>query len=418
MALRIVIVEPRGVGGMIHYAYQLCSAMAEEGADVTLVTSRQYELSSYPHNFSVNRFLNLWRQTDPRLSRPPRNRLDAISRRLFWTVRRGFRAIRLTLEWSKLTNYLIRMHPDIVQFGEIDFAFESFFLHRLSRKGITLAQICHEFEARDGVSWFANLNTRLSGSVYEAFSLIFLHGEANKKQFASLFDIPSQRLHVIPMGNEQLFMKSSGGQMSSLSWMQKYAIESASHVILFFGSIAPSKGVPDLIKAFAMVHAADKNARLVIAGMPSKHADMQALIQLAADLGLSDAIVFDTRYVPVEEVGAWMQIASVVVFPYLSGTQSASIQVAYTFGRPVVATQVGGFGEEVDDGLSGMLVPPGSPEALARAIQRIIEDPQQARKMGDYARRLSETRFAWSSIARQILDVYSNFLKASPRQDP
>jgi glycosyltransferase involved in cell wall biosynthesis len=87
--------------------------------------------------------------------------------------------------------------------------------------------------------------------------------------------------------------------------------------------------------------------------------------------------------------------------------------VAYSFGRPVVATNVGAFPEVIDDGLSGFLVPPGSPRELGKAITTIINDKERAAEMGRYAKHLSETRFAWPPIARNILEVYAQHLKAT-----
>jgi len=102
-----------------------------------------------------------------------------------------------------------------------------------------------------------------------------------------------------------------------------------------------------------------------------------------------------------------------VVFPYKNATQSASIQTAYSFGRPVVATRVGGLPDVVVDGESGFLVDPGAPEQLSEAILKILADPGRAERMGQFARQLSETRFAWGPIAGNILSVYKNILTAN-----
>ena len=62
--LRIMVVEPRGSGGMIHYAYQLGTALSKAGAQVTLVTADKYEMENYPHNFTVRKQMKLWSLTD------------------------------------------------------------------------------------------------------------------------------------------------------------------------------------------------------------------------------------------------------------------------------------------------------------------------------------------------------------------
>ena len=164
------------------------------------------------------------------------------------------------------------------------------------------------------------------------------------------------------------------------------------------------------MQAFALAHQQNPCARLIIAGFPTKFVDNNDLQRLAGDLGITQAVTFDARYIPIKEVASLMELASVVVYPYRNSTQSGALQVAYAFGRPVIATTVGGLPEAVENGRSGFLVPPETPEALASAILQIINNPQLAAEMGAYARHLSETRFSWTSIANQILAVYRDLL--------
>jgi glycosyltransferase involved in cell wall biosynthesis len=106
-----------------------------------------------------------------------------------------------------------------------------------------------------------------------------------------------------------------------------------------------------------------------------------------------------------------MQMASVVVYPYLNSTQSGSLQVAYSFGRPVIATNVGGLPDAVEDGKSGFLVDPNNPEQLADKILLFINKPELTKSMGAYAKHLSETRFSWKTVAKIILDALENSKK-------
>lgn len=411
--LRIAVVEPRSSGGMIHYAYQLCTALADEGAEVTLVTSVGYEMENYPHNFSVNKLLRLWSPTDSFRATKKQAWIEKVFGKLFWNIRRIIRGGRYIFEWIRLVKFLLKTRPPIIQFGKIEFPFEAVFLAILKRNGLILTQICHEFELREkGNSIFVKIANQLFRSVYTTFQIIFFHGKNNQDRFSSLFQIDSNKFHQIPHGNENLFLSSASRNLTSDQMRERYNIDPSSPVVLFFGNLMPSKGIPDLLSAFALVREKAKHTRLIIAGKPSKHIDMNSIFNLTSNLDIQEATIFDSRYIPIEEVAPLMELASVVVFPYLNSTQSGSLQVAYAFKRPVIATNVGGLPEEVDDGKSGFLVSPESPREIANAIMRFIENPNLTDEMGLYAKHLSETRYSWNSIAQKILTIYKETLIA------
>ncbi len=399
---------------MIHYAYQLCTALANRGASVTLVTSHEYEMGAFPHNFTVEKRMRLWKLFEPSSSQQSRSLPGRLWRKLHWTARRAIRGLQLIGEWARLTNYLLEQQPDLIQFGKVNFPFEALFFARLRRHGLVLTDICHEFELRERSGGpLTALANRLYASVYNNFSAIFFHAENNRQRFLSLFQVPNERLHIIPMGNVSIFpCATTDGKLTPAALRQRYGVNAQAPIVLFFGIITASKGVPDLLRAFALVHQQSPEARLVIAGFPTKFIDNNELQCMAVDLGIAQAVTFDSRYIPIEEVASLMGLASVVVYPYRNSTQSASLQVAYAFGRPVIATTVGGLPEAVENGRSGLLVPPEAPEALASAILHIIDNPRLAAEMGVYARHLSETRFSWTSIANQILTVYHGLLES------
>lgn len=410
--MKVFLVEPRGNGGMIHYAYQLCNALSEHNTTVTLVTASHYEMDGFPHSFQVKKLMDLWGMDNPIPANLSHQRLRVTARKIHRSGRRAFRGIKLFLQWIKLTNYLLRERPDIVQFGEIEFPFESIFLRYLKSRGLILSQICHEFEPRErGEGFLVRINNSLLKNVFGAFSIMFFHSKSNEERFSELYpEFSGAHFVVIPMGNGQIFPVTKDPLRMKESLLQKYNFSAKDLIVLFFGNITPSKGVPDLLQAFEKVHAQNDCARLIIAGMPLKYINMNELFELATTLGIQHVTKFDTRYLPMEEVGPLMEISRVVVFPYISSTQSASIQAAYAFGKPVVATRVGGLPDVVDEGVSGFLVEPNSPAELAQAILKIVNDPILAKKMGAYAKELSDTRFAWKPIAEKIANVYRDYL--------
>lgn len=410
--IKVTIIEQRGEGGMIHYAYQLCTAMAKFNAEVTLITTPSYELSSLPHNFEVKKIMRLWTQIDPILYSSPRNIVEAGWRKMFWSARRAFRAVRLIFEWSRITMYLIRHRPDVVQFGELDNTVEIPFLILMKKSGLTLSQICHEFEKREtDKNLIKTINNKLSLHIYRTFSAIFVHGDENRRLFLSLFDVPREMVHSIQHGNEQIFGGETGNSIELQEKLRKkYGLIETDQMILFFGNLTPSKGIPDLIEAFSYVKLSSPSSKLVIAGMPSKLVNISEFKQLAEDLNISSSVFFDSRYIPMEEIEPLMRLATVAVFPYRNISQSGALQVAYAFGLPVIATNTGGFPEAVEDGKSGYLVPVESPQELANAIIKVITNPTLAAEMGKYAKHLSETKFSWNPIADSIIKVYESVI--------
>jgi glycosyltransferase involved in cell wall biosynthesis len=411
--LHLVFVEPNGSGGLIHYTYQLCTALADEGVDVTLVTGREYELAHLPHNFQVNNMLDLWSLFDAQVVR----NINANPWQRWWqkahrTARRGQRAIRLISAWIQLTRYLTELKPDIVQFSKINFPFEAIFLAQMRRRGLILAQICHEFELREShMGLLSALVLRAYADIYKNFSAIFFHAKENREKFLSLFPlVQRERMHIIPHGNSGWLLKHFTQTYDLDAVRQRYGLRTEQPVILFFGLLAPSKGIEDLIEAFALVRQSC-DAKLLIAGYPTKHINIDELQEKIAILNLTEHVVFDLRYIPLEEVGTLMGLATVAVYPYRSSTQSGALQVAYTFGRPVVGTEVGGLPEAIEHGRSGFLVPACSPPELADKILTLVSKPELAKLMGEYARHLSETRFSWRAIANQMTQVYNHLLK-------
>lgn len=406
--LRLFIIEFNSAGGLIHYAYQLASALTDQGIATTLITGRDYELDRFPHTFKVEKRLKVWPVFDTKRSSDltmPLTRRLAI--KLFRVLRRILRGGRLILEWTRLTRYLIKEKPDIVQFGEIKFMLlEGIFLTCLRRAGLLLTQICHEFEAREIRTKSCGAVYRLHRLLFDNFSAIFFLADESRKRFIDRFHYAASNCHLIAHGNEEMFL-SAAAQIAPQEDLRKhYQVADGEPVVLFFGRITPSKGVPDLIEAFSLVRAMH-TARLIIAGYPSKYVDMQELDRQVERHKLAQYVTVDARYIPIGSVAPLMRLADVVVLPYRSSSQSGALQLAYTFGRPVIATTTGGLPEVVADGCSGFLVPPANPLQLAAKITTLLDSPSLAERMGKYGKMLSTSRYDWQPIAEKILEIYT-----------
>ena len=99
-----------------------------------------------------------------------------------------------------------------------------------------------------------------------------------------------------------------------------------------------------------------------------------------------------------------MELASVIVFPYRDIYQSGALHVPQTFGVPIVASRVGAMQDVVEDGVSGLLVEPENPEALAAAVTRLLGDRDLATRLGARAAADAQGPSCWNHIARPILE--------------
>jgi glycosyltransferase involved in cell wall biosynthesis len=410
--MRIAIVEPMGSGGLIHYAYQLGEALSRQGAEVTLLTAQEYELEALPHTLNLVKLFHLWSRHDAIITKQFQvGRLRRIILGIYRKLRRFSRGYMLVREWVRLTHYLLQERPDIIQFGKINFLFEALFLELLNRRGLILTDICHEFELREQAgNWFGRLATRLYPSTFRSFSMVFLHAEANRRDFLRNSPLTPDKTCVIPMGNQQMFMPPSSQSVNTEIVLRRYDLTPSTPLVLFFGNLTYSKGLSELVEAFALLPK-DSGAKLLIAGYPTKFMNLAGLKRRVTHLELDERVIFDLRYIPMEEVPGLMSIARVVAFPYRNSSQSGSLQMAYSFGKAVIATRVGGLPEVVDHERSGLLVDQGSIEDLAEAMQRLIDDPKLAQRMGAYARELSETRFSWDAIAKQVIAQYEQLIQ-------
>jgi glycosyltransferase involved in cell wall biosynthesis len=141
-------------------------------------------------------------------------------------------------------------------------------------------------------------------------------------------------------------------------------------VALFFGYVRHYKGLDTLLEAWPRV-TAQRPATLLVAG--EFYEDPAPYRSLAAAAGGEPRVRLLERYLPDAEVEAVFKAADVVVLPYRTATQSGVTHVAYALGAPVIVTDVGGLGETVKDGVTGYVVPPENPAALAAAVIRFFE---------------------------------------------
>jgi starch synthase len=252
--------------------------------------------------------------------------------------------------------------------------------------GKPLVYTMHDPEPHRGTALSLRLSNRFTASMADAVVVLTRRG---RQQLASQ-GYPDQKIYYIPHGAYTLFRQ----------WRRKGI--RAEKMILFFGRLEAYKGLDVLLQAFAQVRHDLRDWKLVIAGsgdLPARRTvENDARIELV------------NRFLTDEEVADLMQRTRLVVLPYTEATQSGVIAAACAFGRPVIASDVGGLNEMVVQGKTGLLIPPNDVPALARAIHDLASDAPRLAEMGRNASTLSRKRWSWARIAQQHVAMYSDVL--------
>jgi D-inositol-3-phosphate glycosyltransferase len=126
---------------------------------------------------------------------------------------------------------------------------------------------------------------------------------------------------------------------------------------------------------------------------------------LARNLGIEQSVTWVPEYIDSGDVAAWMELASVIVFPYRDIYQSGALHVAQTFGVPIVASSIGAMRDVIEHDVSGFLVEKENPDALAGALLRILNEPSVAARLGARAAEDAQGRFSWKAIGRILMSA-------------
>ncbi|MDI6888071.1 MAG: glycosyltransferase family 4 protein [Methanocellales archaeon] len=357
-----MMIEPCGRGGVCHYTYHLCNALAER-ADITLITSKNYELDGLRRDFKI---------------------------------KKTFNAIHI-FDVVGVFRQLIKEHADIIHFQMlkaplIDWAF----IRSLKLLGLNLVYTAHNVIPHEQRFYTKSLFS----NIYSMMDGIIAHTKNDERELRRAFDLSKPKVCVVPHGSYLFFGDEA---ISKEEAMKTLGIPSDFKTVLFFGYISEDKGLKYLIEAFAGV-AKKVPCKLVIAGEPVE--DSSTYESLISKLGISHDVILDLGYIPLDMVGCYFTSADVVVLPYAKPYHDVMAQVAHAFGKPAVVTGQSGI---VEDERSGYIVKPKSSDELEKAIVKILSDDETRRKMGRRAKRIADAN-SWDKVAKRTMRLYDSIL--------
>ncbi len=172
--------------------------------------------------------------------------------------------------------------------------------------------------------------------------------------------------------------------------------------VLFFGRVEYYKGIDFLLECAKQM----PNVCFVIAG----RGDIKTIYGIDS---LPANVKRIQRYVPDKELASIIQRSKIVVLPYRDATGTQTIQTAFYYGKPVVASNVGGFSEYIRDGKDGILIPPCDPNALAKAISSLLESPETRTTMGVNAKEQLRTVFDNDIICENYYKLFNMIINGN-----
>jgi glycosyltransferase involved in cell wall biosynthesis len=230
--------------------------------------------------------------------------------------------------------------------------------------------------------------------LYERFDAVVVHSEHGRRRLTRELGIDPAQVHTIPHG---AFAHLAEGPLLPAP----HATDAP--VVLCFGLMRPYKGLDVLIEAWRGIGTPSAPAELWLAGMPRM--DISAL-QAAAPANVR----FDPRFIGDEELPAYFQRADLVVLPYREIDQSGVLFTALAFGKPLLLTDIGGFPEIAASG-AARTVPAGDPAALHDALSELLAEPAALAEMAEHARAAAAGRYSWERVARAHMRVYERLLE-------
>jgi len=367
--LRVLIVVPSKLGGTVQYSHNLANALADLGHKVLLATSLDYEMSRFERRYETVEVFDRFR---PHLG-----------------------PIRAFLK--KVSN----LQPDIIHFQGAQRP-EFYLLLQALLARITSAKFV--WTPQDVLSNSQKVwHVRMLRRIYARMSFVFLNANQNSDVVTDLFHVPADRIQVLPIPEYLSFVRDElGSEMPP-----ELSLEMDRPLVLCFGLIEKRKGIDTLLEAFSLARKKGVYANLLVIG--SSLMDIRPHREAIERLGLTGEVQVIDRYASFEEMNALFGAAHHIVMAYHQGWNSGVLTTAFGYGKPVIASSVGGFGELVSDGISGLLVPPKDPEALAGSIERMLSDPTSYAQMREGALEASMVS-SWPELAGKTEDAYKRAL--------
>lgn len=383
-------------GGDRHYAFGLATALISKEIGVDFVGGDEVD-SVEMHNTPGLNFFNLRKDV-----RRGANVLEKASRTVMYYVR-----LMLYAATAKPKVFHILWNNRFECFDRTILTL----YYRLLGKQVVLTAHNVNAGARDGAD--TRLNRLTLKVQYRLASHIFVHTEKMKAELIEKFHIKTTAVSVIEYGINNAIPNTD---LAVEEAKARLGINSREKTILFFGNLAPYKGVEYLISAFEEIaNRSGSDYRLIITGRPKKGCE-EYVEQIQHALRSSvhqPRTVSRIELIPDEDVELYFKAADVLVLPYTHIFQSGVLFLGYSFGLPAIVTDVGSLRESVIEGVTGFVCRPNDAMDLASTIRKYFSSELYG-SLGSRRREIRnyiEEKHSWAAISEDTRAVYAKLLE-------
>jgi D-inositol-3-phosphate glycosyltransferase len=380
-------------GGDKPYALGMAAALTSAGVHVDFIGSDDLSVPELLTNRRVN-FFNLRGDQNP----------DARPARKMARV--------LTYYW-RLVCYSARAKPKIFhilwnnKFQLLDCILLMLYYKLLRKRIVFTAHNVNAGKRDSNDSWLNRLSLKVQ---YNLSHHVFVHTNGMKNQLVTDFRIPSQKVSVIPFGINNTVPNNS---LSSAEAKRRLGVSSGDKIMLFFGNIAPYKGLEYLIAAFHELLRKDHSYRLLIVGKPKGPASYWNEVRRGVESStIADRVIAKIEYVRDDATELYFKAADVLILPYAHVFQSGVLFLGYSFGLPAIAADVGSLKNEIVESKTGLVFRAQDPSDLASKIEEYFKSElfRNLETTRFQIKEYANERYSWSKVAAITTTVYSNLL--------
>jgi glycosyltransferase involved in cell wall biosynthesis len=383
---RVLLVEEVGLGGLAEYTDELARALAKAGCQVALATGRDHGAAA-PAGVTIHRLFSYIRGT---------SRLGRLARRA--------RLARPLNGLTHLAGYFavaaLARRCDVVHTQGEEWpplaAIRALLLRATGRPVVYTPHNTFDRGARS--------HPRAHRLIRHCAARIVVHSEYDRRALPAA---AARKATVIPHGEYGGLARRGGLDVNAEAARSELGIPPTALAVLLFGQLRRDKGVRDLLTAAVEV----EDVHVMLAG--EDRGALGESADMLDDRRLRGRVLVMPGFAPDELVSRLFAAADVVALPYPKASASGVLLLAYGYGRPVVGYPVGGLPEYILDGQTGWLCERADATALTEGLRTIeAAGREECRTRGEQARRFSQDRFGWDSIARQTVALYAEVLRS------